>query len=34
MFNWNQGFRENKKIIAEGVDKNFYGSPPPLEFNW
>jgi hypothetical protein len=20
MFNWDQGFRENKKIIAEGVD--------------
>jgi hypothetical protein len=33
MFNWDPGFRENKKIIVERVDKNFNRPPPPLEFN-
>jgi hypothetical protein len=33
MFIWEEAFRENKKIITEGVDKNFYGPPPRLEYN-
>ncbi len=33
MFIWDQAFRENKKRITEGADKNFYGSPPRLEYN-
>ncbi len=33
MFIWDQVFRENKKIIAEGFDKRFIEPSPPLEFN-